>query len=144
MAKTLDQRRAEYAFKIVSQVIERQYASDFASLTSKMSSYILTNGLGNTLAFLFSKGKEHHLCIAGLMADWILRIYRLGESPNIQALNDDWIFDTNNIKDNLPEIMKSLVLNIDIYQYAIVTNELLALFGWLKRFSDGMLEKGGK
>lgn len=144
MAKTLDQRRAEYAFKIVSQVTDKEYASDFASLTSKMPSYILTNGLGNTLAFLFSKGKGHHLCIAGLMADWILRIYRLGESPNIQALTDDWIFDTKKIKNNLPEIMKGLVLSVDIYQYAVVTNELLALFGWLKRFSDGMLEKGGK
>lgn len=105
-----------------------------------MPSYILTNGLGNTIAFLFSKGKEHQLIVVGLMADWILRINKLNRSENIAGLSNDWIFNINQIKENFNEIIDKLILNVNMSLYTVITNELLALFVWLKRFCDGMIE----
>ncbi|WP_022855929.1 type III-B CRISPR module-associated protein Cmr5 [Thermodesulfobacterium thermophilum] len=144
MAKTLEQKRAEYAYKIVERVKDQSYASDFSSLVSKMHSYILTNGLGNTLAFLFSKGKEHHLLIAGIMADWILRKCKIVSTNGFDRFNDHWIFNSDKVKSKLGDILNGLVLELDVYHYSVVTNELLSLFIWLKRFSDGIIEKGGK
>lgn len=144
MAKTLEQKRAEYAFKIVDKIKDKDFASEFASLVDKMPSYILTNGLGNTTAFLFSKGKAHHLLLAGLMSDWILRKTSLNQSEIIKRNDDDWIFRTDEVKKHLSEIIKKLVIEVSAYQYAVITNELLSLFVWLKRFCSVMIEKGGK
>lgn len=144
MAKTLEQKRAEYAYKIVEKIKAQSHASDFSSLVSKIPSYILTNGLGNTLAFLFSKGKEHHLVTAGLMADWILRKWKIVSTSGFDTLNDDWIFNSGEVKGKLDDILKGLVLELNLYHYSVVTDELLSLFVWIKRFSDGMIEKGGE
>lgn len=143
MTKTLEQKRAEYAFKIVEKVKNSKYASDFSGLVAKIPSYILTNGLGNTIAFLFSKGEDNHLTVAGVMADWILRNTRLNKSDDIGNFKDDWIFAKDEVKKNLGEILKKLVLDVNMHQYTVITNELLSLFTWLKRFCDGMIEKGG-
>lgn len=142
MIKTLEQKRAEYAFNIVNEIKkDESCASDFSGLIAKMSSYILTNGLGNTIAFLFSKGKDHHLIVAGLMADWILRKNKLNRSEQIERLSNDWIFNINQVKENFNEIIDKLILNVNMSFYTVITNELLALFVWLKRFCDGMIEK---
>lgn len=150
MAKTLEQKRAEYAFNVVDKVKDKPYASDFSGLISKMPSYILTNGLGNTIAFLFSKSKEHHLIVAGAMADWIIRKRQLGvdikssEIKKFAKLNDYWYCDNHNeVKNRLGDIIGALVLDRQIFEYSLITNELLSLFVWLKRFCDGMIEKGG-
>ncbi|MEM3771549.1 MAG: type III-B CRISPR module-associated protein Cmr5 [Candidatus Micrarchaeia archaeon] len=141
MAKTLEQKRAEYAFNIVKEIKDKSYDSDFSTLIAKMPSYILTNGLGNTIAFLFSKGKEHHLIVLAIIADWVLRINKLNRSEKIERLRDNWIFSSN-IRENFDEIIDKLVLNVDMRQYTFITNELLALFVWLKRFCEGIIDKG--
>lgn len=139
MAKTLEQKRSEYAFKVVDKVKDEAYAFEFSTLIAKMPFYMLTNGLGNTIAFLFSKGKEHHLIVAALIADWILRINKLNRSEKIEELSEDWIF-TSRVKESFSEIIDKLIFNVNVHQYMVITNELLALFIWLKRFCDGMID----
>lgn len=135
MTKTLEQKRAEYAFNIVNEIKkDESCASDFAGLVAKMPSYILTNGLGNTIAFLFSKGKEHQLIVVGLMADWILRINKLNRSENIAGLSNDWIFNINQIKENFNEIIDKLILNVNMSLYTVITNELLLYLSGLRDF----------
>ncbi|MCX8167301.1 MAG: type III-B CRISPR module-associated protein Cmr5 [Candidatus Micrarchaeota archaeon] len=144
MAKTLQQKRAKYAFDIVEQIKNKSYAFDFSGLVAKMPSYILTNGLGNTIAFLWSKQKEHHLIVAGVMADWILRKTKLNTSEKIGKLRDNCFLNTNEIKNSMDEILHKLVLDVTMHHYMVITNELLSLFTWLNRFCNGMIEKGGE
>lgn len=141
MAKTLEQRRADYAFDKVKKIKDREYASEFSSLVAKIPSYVMTNGLGNTLAFLFSKKKDHHLVVAGIMADWIMREISMVNANYLKNLGSDWIENPKKVSAEQEGIMKGLVLEPNISQYAVITDELLSLFVWLKRFCDGMIEK---
>jgi CRISPR-associated protein Cmr5 len=142
MAKTLGQKRAEYAFQVIEKIKSKDFASELSSLISKMPSYILTNGLGNTLAFLFSKGKEQHLFVAGIIADWILRKYKIvSVTGNFSSFADDWFLNTGKVKEKMKDITENLVLKIDMYNYTVATDEILSLLVWLKRFSEGMIEK---
>ena len=70
--KTLEQERSNYAFECVSKIKGKPFEKDASSLISKLGTLILTNGLGNTLAFLFAKGKDHHLEVIAIISNWLL------------------------------------------------------------------------
>jgi len=129
--KTLEQERSNYAFKCVSKIKGEPFEKDASSLISKIGTLILTNGLGNTLAFLFAKGKDHHLEVIVIISNWLFR----QEEPG---------FKRDNVKVRIEEIMKKLVLDATVEQYMYYTEETLRLVNWLRRFSDAMLESGGK
>jgi len=135
--KTLEQERSNYAFKCVSEIKGvskikgKPFEKEASSLISKLGTLILTNGLGNTLAFLFAKGKDHHLEVIVIISNWLLR----QEEPG---------FKRDNVKVRIEEIMKKLVLDATVEQYMYYTEETLRLVNWLRRFSDAMLESGGE
>jgi len=129
--KTLEQERSNYAFKCVSKIKGEPFEKDASSLISKIGTLILTNGLGNTLAFLFAKGKDHHLEVIVIISNWLFR----QEEPG---------FKRDNVKVRIEEIMKKLVLDATVEQYMYYTEETLRLVNWLRRFSDAMLESGGE
>ncbi len=132
--KTLEQKRASYAFEKIKAVKGQSYEKDFSSLISKLPTLILTNGLGNTIAFLFSKGKEHHIKAINIIVEWLLK------ESDLKILSASKI-DFNNPKNSIQEILDSIVLNTDIQQYTYAIEETLRLLNWLRRFSDAMLEK---
>ncbi len=129
--KTLEQERSNYAFKCVSKIKGEPFEKEASSLISKLGTLILTNGLGNTLAFLFAKGKDHHLEVIVIISNWLFR----QEEPG---------FKRDNVKVRIEEIMKKLVLDATVEQYMYYTEETLRLVNWLRRFSDAMLESGGE
>jgi len=136
--KTLEQKRSNYAFECISEIKreslrkeDRSFEKDVSSLISKLGTLILTNGLGNTLAFLFAKGKDHHLEVIVIISNWLFR----QEEPG---------FKRDNVKVRIEEIMKKLVLDATVEQYMYYTEETLRLVNWLRRFSDAMLESGGE
>ena len=129
--KTLEQERSNYAFECVSKIKGKPFEKDASSLISKFGTLILTNGLGNTLAFLFAKGKDHHLEVIVIISNWLFR----QEEPG---------FKRDNVKVRIEEIMKKLVLDATVEQYMYYTEETLRLVNWLRRFSDAMLESGGE
>jgi len=100
-----------------------EWKGKYGSVVRKLPSYILTNGLGQTLAFLKAKGKgepgnEHEILYRHL-ADWV--------GSKVHANGDflDW-----------------LVNNATSQQYRLATMEALALLQWLKRFAEAELPKG--
>jgi len=129
--KTLEQERSNYAFDCVSKIKGKPFERDASSLISKLGTLILTNGLGNTLAFLFAKGKDHHLEVIAIISNWLLR---QGEK----------YYTRDNVEDRIEEIMGKLVLGVSVEQYMYYTEETLRLVNWLRRFSDAMLESGGE
>jgi CRISPR-associated protein Cmr5 len=132
--KTLEQERSNYAFDCVSKIKDKPFEKDASSLISKLGTLILTNGLGNTLAFLFAKGKDHHLEVIAIISNWLLR----------QEGQKEPGFKRDNVKVRIEEIMKRLVLDASVEQYIYYTEETLRLVNWLRRFSDAMLESGGE
>jgi CRISPR-associated protein Cmr5 len=137
--KTLEQERSNYAFECVSKIKGKPFEKDASSLISKLGTLILTNGLGNTLAFLFAKGKDHHLEVIAIISNWL---FRQG-GQNLGITRDD--LKNKDKKDKkIEEIMKRLVLDVSVEQYMYYTDETLRLVNWLRRFSDAMLESGGE
>jgi len=139
--KTLEQERSNYAFECISKIKgesskkeDSSFEKDVSSLISKLGTLILTNGLGNTLAFLFAKGKDHHLEVIAIISNWLFR----------QEGQKEPRFKRDNVKNEIEKIMGKLVLNATVEQYMYYTEETLRLVNWLRRFSDAMLESGGE
>lgn len=129
--KTLDQERSSYAFECISKIKGKEFEKDASPLISKLGTLILTNGLGNTLAFLFSKGKDHHYEVISIISNWLLD-------------RENKKFKRENVKNQIDEIMKKIVLDVSVEEYMYYTEETLRLVNWLRRFSDAMLESGGE
>lgn len=135
MSQTLEQNRSKYAFDKISEVKGKSFEKDFSSLISKLASLILTNGLGNTLAFLFAKGKDHHLRVVYILSNWLINNSPIGKG-NLRDLKPE------NVKDKTRDILDTLVLNASVEEYIFYTEESIRLINWLRRYSDAMLEKG--
>jgi len=90
-------------------------ADDYKSYVKKIPMMILNNGLGATFAFIYSKKKEGNA-------------YKL-----IYNQIQEWLKANKDLVE--------WIINQESQEYRATTNEVLALFNWLKRFADGMIEK---
>ncbi|WP_010478233.1 type III-B CRISPR module-associated protein Cmr5 [Thermococcus zilligii] len=144
--KSLEQERAEFAYEKISEV--KNESSDvqkrYSSYVRSAPVLILTNGLGQALAFYLSRLEnledvDYHLISNRLLstegkgfkkaeerayaylykhiAEWLARNLTKGEDP-------------------LRYYMKSNGI-----EAMILTDEAIALLNWLKRFAEAMLEK---
>jgi len=129
--KDLAKARSQFAYGCVEKAIEKfpnvkdektqksvpsKQQKEYKAYVKKIPMMILTNGLGATFAFVYSKKKNGNV--------WEL-IYNQTKVWFQVPENDElvkWIIDQ------------------DSQLYRATTNELLALFNWLKRFADGMIE----
>jgi CRISPR-associated protein Cmr5 len=111
--------------------------SNYKSYVKKIPMMILTNGLGATFAFIYSKRtkvkKKNNQEI------------KAGEKENpkngydlIYNQVDTWLYESRIQKPN-GELIE-WIISRESPEYRAVTNEVLALFNWLKRFADGMIE----
>jgi len=133
--KTLEQERSSYAFECISKIKGKNFEKDASSLIAKLGTLILTNGLGNTLAFLFSKAKNHHLEIIVIISNWLYKLEGQNKEVNSSNVKE---------KEKIDQIMRDFVLKVDVEKYMYYTDETLRLINWLRRFSDAMLESGGE
>src|SRR3990167_2111292 len=138
--QTLEQKRAKGAWSYIDYVnndLDRgeikdisKFQNEYCSTVMKLSSLILTNGLGQTLAFLKSKGKgekkKPQEMVYQHLQEWLI---------NIDVIN--W----GSVKKG--ELIERIML-IDSNKYRLVTTEALSFLNWLKRFEDAMLKSGGE
>ncbi len=125
LQKTLEQRRAEQAWKDIQSVLEKDesFKKKYGSLARKVPMLVLTNGLGQTLAFLRAKGEkgaqnnEYEILFQHLSAWTMSQV--APEAANKDLLN--WI------------------LKNDSVSYRWATAEALAYLVWLKRFAEAEL-----
>ncbi|HEK25397.1 MAG: type III-B CRISPR module-associated protein Cmr5 [Hydrogenobaculum sp.] len=134
MNKTLEQQRSKYAFDCILHAKGKSFESEFSSLVARFPTLVLTNGLGNTLAYLLSKGKEHHMMLVCIIASWVMK----EKSPIKDCPNG---FNTKTVKANQGDIIKHIVLDTTVQEYIYYTEEVLRLANWLKRYAEAMLEK---
>lgn len=115
--RTVEQRRAEAAWKDVQEVHKKQ--KEYLALARSAPADIQSNGLAQTLAFWEAKKEPHHLALYHHVSDWVMG--QLGH-PGQDLLT--WITDDNTSSD----------------QYRRATAEAMAFLVWIKRFAEAKLK----
>ena len=93
---------------------------NYKSYVKKIPTMIQTNGLSATLAFMYSSKKEGYKIIYNQI--------------------DKWLKEKRKLKDSNEELVRWIIF-LESSKYKHITSEVMALFIWLKRFADGMIEK---
>jgi CRISPR-associated protein Cmr5 len=132
MIRSLEQRRAEFAFKKIEEVAKRnrKVQDKYSSYVKKAPVLIQTNGLGSALLFFKSKfgegeesdlsaDKEAYRLLYDHINEWLKE---RGFTEGKDAV--EWIISADSLK---------------VFQ---ATEETIALLNWLKRFAEAKLEGG--
>lgn len=123
--QTLEQQRAQQAWKDIESVRggSDEFKKKYGSLARKVPMLVLTNGLGQTLAFLRAKGKDdqqnEHNVLFRHLSEWTMGQVASNAAPNQNLL--DWVRAS------------------DSTAYRRATTEALAYLVWLKRFAEAEL-----
>ena len=128
--KTIEQGRAKYAFEKVKGISDntndasKKLKENYKSTAKKLPVLIKTNGLGQTLAFLKSKGGNK-----------IINAY-----DKLYEHIGSWLQteDTKRLVEK-GELVEQ-VINLESQAYRQVTVETLALLNWVRRFVDGLMK----
>jgi CRISPR-associated protein Cmr5 len=130
--KKLERGRAEFAYRCVEEAVKKldeKRRKEYRSYTRKISTMILSNGLGQTLAFVKAKAKDGNA-------------YEL-----LYAQMTEYMKSNSVIRIQMPPDKNELiewVISCDSKEYRWITQELLAFLNWLKRFAEGMIEEEGE
>ncbi|MFA6808277.1 MAG: type III-B CRISPR module-associated protein Cmr5 [Eubacteriales bacterium] len=124
----IENGRARYAFEAVSRFVEKNIKNEkniteYRAYIKKLPAMIQVNGLGQTLAFCFAKGDQYKL-IYQQIYDWIKQ-----KQPML----------LDNYKKNSDMKFVEIVVSMNSNDYRIISNEVLALLNWMRRFADGMI-----
>lgn len=123
----LGRNRAETAFVNAKSGSKEDFKAEYKSLVLKSPALVKTNGLLATAAFLFSKrksvsGKAHEL-LYDQIAKWL-------EKREMVTLTDGGYDD-----------FAKVLTELSYAEVRVATNETLAYLSWLKRFSEGLIDK---
>jgi CRISPR-associated protein Cmr5 len=124
LQQTLEQKRAKKAWEDVQSVASHSkddFKKKYGSLARRVPMLVLTNGLGQTLAYLRSKGKDEsneHNVLFRHLSDWTMSQV----APNERDQD-----------------LLAWVLNNDSAAYRRATAEALTYLTWLKRFAEAVL-----
>lgn len=138
--KGIEQGRAAYAYECakVGEGLNRQKKVDkaYKAYAKKLPMLIKSNGLGATFAFIFSKKKNEPE--KKDYAYW-----------KIYEQTDQWLRDEKSSvfsfipkkdeKGSAIELADALIL-LTSNEYRTITNEVISLFTWLRRFAEGLIE----
>jgi CRISPR-associated protein Cmr5 len=118
--QTIEQKRAKAAWDDVLAVKkEDSFKREYLALVRSAPADVLTNGLGQTLAFLKAKGKGEHKALSDHLSQWVCP--QMGWAQN----------------DDLLRKLTEPDAGSDVYRQA--TAEVLAYLVWLKRFAEAEL-----
>lgn len=133
----LEKGRAEFAYRKVEEAIKRLGGKkkEYKSCVRKLPSMILNNGLGQTLAFVNSKGEKKE------KKEKKENAYDIIYEQLTDYLKSDC---TSRVRIPQDKDLLQWVISCDSSQYRYITNEVLAFLNWLKRFAEGMIEEGAE
>lgn len=117
-ARDLAREHARRAWEWVDEAAKRPDLSDtYGTLARKLASYLQVSGLGQTMAFLYSKGSSAsaHRLLFGQLAGQLTR----GRGGDRRDMQD--------------------ILDLEPGAYRRATGDAMALALWLKRFAEGRL-----
>lgn len=121
----LEQGRAAFAYICAEEGAQlKDKASEYKAYAKKIPMFIKVNGLGATMAFVWSKGhgNKAYKLLYNHIERWLLE-----DEKNIIE------FEEGKIAAKLTEVSSPV--------YRAVTIEVLAFLNWVKRFADALIEK---
>ncbi len=126
----LEKGRAEFAYRCVEKAIEifkdnSKKQKEYKSYARKISTMILSNGLGQTLAFIKAKSEKGNAY--DLIYSQLTEYMKSAHTVRIQMPKE---------KNDFVE----WVISCDSSKYRYITKEILAFLNWLKRFAEGLIE----
>lgn len=137
---------ADFAMKCVKGAIEcdKIDCKQYKTLVKKMPTFIQKNGYINTLVFVLSKCKKEKQFYNKILEDIIKWTEKNSKTTSLIDFKGKKI-DTSNYNNNqysTDNIVKYLeeVSKLNPLEYRLITKEMMNLFSWIKRFSDGMIE----
>jgi len=128
--QTLDQQRAKQAWDDVQSILNRDddFKKKYGSYARKVPMLVLTNGLGQTLAYLTSKAK---------FREAKRKVDAQAHGELFKQLSD-WTMNQVASKAGTQDLLE-WVLKSDSSAYRRATAEALAYLVWLKRFAEAGL-----
>lgn len=118
--QTKEQKRSEFALSQIQLKFNGQVDGDTATFFVGMPTMVLTNGIGQSMAFLLSKKKkEQHARTFEILKTWL--------SLEVSEL-------AVNAQNNNMQFLKNFAL-IDQQKYLTAQKEALAMLNWLKRYA---------
>jgi len=126
----LEKGRAEFAYRCVEKAIEifkdnSKKQKEYKSYTRKIPTMILSNGLGQTLAFVKAKSEKGNAY--DLIYSQLTEYMKSAHTVRIQMPKE---------KNDFVE----WVISCDSSKYRYITQEILAFLNWLRRFAEGLIE----
>jgi CRISPR type III-B/RAMP module-associated protein Cmr5 len=121
---TLEQQRAEFALKKVDEVKDdKEKRAKFKTQLLKLPARLHNNGLGQTVAFYLSAGKEKpEVVICGWLEEWLQK----------------QIYPSGRLIENIAG--QKLPPDVAEARYREASVEVRALAVWLKRFAEAFIE----
>lgn len=102
-------------------------AKDYKSYAKKIPMMIKTNGLGATLVFVKSKKKKAaYELLYKQLTEWFEK-------------NQTYLMPEFRTTNKAEELAQHIV-QLDSFSYRAATVETLALFGWIRRFAEGLIQ----
>jgi CRISPR-associated protein Cmr5 len=126
--KGLEQGRAKFAYDKALEGSKIKNKKEYKAYVRKIPTLIKTNGLGETFAFVKAKKVKK-----AEETDKAAFAYYL-----IYDQTSQWLKEKKLLKPNT-DLVEWLV-TLDSPTYRAVTNEVISLFKWLSRFSEGLIE----
>ena len=115
--QTLDQDRAKYAWEKV-----QNQSGDYRNLVKSAPAIVMSNGLMQTMAFLESKGKNHHIALSKHITGWLMKRGLAPENHKFDA------------------VMQCLH-DMEALDYQRATEEALAILRWLRQLVDAVRDR---
>ncbi|NKQ38577.1 MAG: type III-B CRISPR module-associated protein Cmr5 [Methanosarcinales archaeon] len=127
--KGIGQGRAKCAYDCANK-ISKDLKNIYSSHVKSFPMLVKTNGLGASLAFLFSK-KDKEKGVYREVGDSIVTWLKMDEKYKNYGLKT--VSDLKSLLDG--------VVQLNSQEYHALTIEVLAFFNWLRRFSEGLKEE---
>lgn len=123
MAQTMEQKRAAYAFKVVTQAthLSGKTPQKYKNLAKGLPQMIMNSGLMPTLAFLCAKDETHHLQLYNHISTWLAS----------RGQNDKII--------DLTTMMNHLT-NAPSLEFQALTTEALAILKWIRQLASAVIQ----
>lgn len=129
----IEQGRAARAYEMVAEAKKALGTDDkkYKSYVKRIPMLIKTNGLAATLAFVKSKSSDNS---KGNAKD------NLKDTPYNKIYNQiaAWLWEKELLTDETKLVEE--IITLPSPKYRMVTAEVLALFKWLRRFAEGLIE----
>ncbi|PWA13085.1 type III-B CRISPR module-associated protein Cmr5 [Pueribacillus theae] len=117
--------RAKFAYDMVKQLMKNNNSKkeEVRSYIKRLPLMIQTNGLGQALAFYYSKEKEHQ-DIYKVISTW----FSPKEKHTFITIDEELIY---------------AITKMNRSTYRMITNEVIELLIWMRRFADGYMKRSG-